>query len=658
MPPDSPPALSARPWRSIGLALALVLPVGGSLATAGPVSPSTAVQNGISVEFSLLPAGPDKPGSDGMREGQEATFRFRITNADSRSPLKEASPAAWVTRQATRHPSGKPLTSVEKAAPFLGGATVMRQADLDLNSYRVVVMNREATLSVLDPLLHLASSRLLTFVLLPSPASDWVLTPDQRTIFVSLPESNAVAAVDTEKWEVSRMEKNLPGCSRVLLQPDKGYLWVTYSEPDSGRGGVAVLQPETLRRVATIETGAGPHTVAFRPDSRFAFVANAGSGTVSVVDIAALSRIKDVKTGSRPGGAAFSSAGDMLYVPDSVDGTVSRIDGARLLLAGRIDLDPGIGELAFEPRGRYGLLLNPKGRKIHVIDAADGRVIQTGVTEAESKADATRRSEPFQIAFSTKLAYILDRTSESVFALPLDQIGHEGKPIALAEIPAGRSPLGAGPRNVHACMLVESPDSGAVLFANPKDAAIYYYQEGMAAAKGSFDNARREALAVMVVNHGLREVAPGVYETTGRLGRPGVYDVIFSLASPTLIHAFELKVAPDPALESQSNPLAEVHPPSEAKGFTVGQNAILRFGVTRRGSKEPVDGVKDMQILIRHTGSNWERHTAAQSLGSGVYGVEFLPPAAGNYRISFASESLRLAFQATPWADIQVERAP
>ena len=69
MPPDSPPALSARPWRSIGLAFALILPVGGSLATAGPVSPSTAVQNGISVGFSLLPAGPDKPGADGMRAG-------------------------------------------------------------------------------------------------------------------------------------------------------------------------------------------------------------------------------------------------------------------------------------------------------------------------------------------------------------------------------------------------------------------------------------------------------------------------------------------------------------------------------------------------------------------------------------------------------------
>ena len=207
-------------------------------------------------------------------------------------------------------------------------------------------------------------------------------------------------------------------------------------------------------------------------------------------------------------------------------------------------------------------------------------------------------------------------------------------------------------------MLVESPDPGAVLFANPKDAAIYYYQEGMAAAKGSFDNDRREALAVMVVNHGLREVAPGVYETTARLGRPGVYNVIFSLASPTLVHAFELKVAPDPALESQRHPLAEVHPPSEGKGFTVGQNAVLRFGVTRPGSKEPADGVNDVHILIRHTGSNWERHTAAQNLGNGVYGVEFLPPAAGNYRISFASESLRLPFQAAPSPTFRLNGLP
>src|SRR6266478_2792172 len=125
---DSPPARGARAWRNIRFALALALPA-GSPAFAGPAISSVSVQNGIAVEFSLLAGGTEKSEADGVKEGQNATFRFRISNADSHSPLKDASPAAWVARQA-----GQPRTSLEKAAPFLGGGNVMRQADLDLNA--------------------------------------------------------------------------------------------------------------------------------------------------------------------------------------------------------------------------------------------------------------------------------------------------------------------------------------------------------------------------------------------------------------------------------------------------------------------------------------------------------------------------------------------
>lgn len=654
MPPELPLWLAGA-RRSLCFAVALLVAGSGRPVAAAPESPQRTVQEGTAVEFSLLAEGARKPGAPMLQEGQNATFRFRITNADSHLPRRDASPAAWVALQTKQDPFGKLRTAIQKAAPYLGGGTPMDNQEVDLNSYRVVVMNREPTLSVIDPRFQLGGSRLLALVELPSPASDWVLAPDQKTLYVALPGANAVAAVSTATWKITQIAKNLPGCRRVQWQPDHGRIWVTFARPDSEKGGVAVLQPDTLRRVATIETGAGPHTLAFRPDTRVAFVTNAASGTVSVIDAAKLAKIKDVKTGSKPGGAAYSTAGNMLYIPDAVDGTVSRLDGASFRLASQIKLAPGLGELAFTPRGRFALLLHPGERKIHVLDAAVGRVIQTGVTEPEPKEGATP-SEPFQIAFSTKIAYVLDRTGESVYALPLDQIGREGKPIALAEIPAGRSALGAAGTSVHARMLVETPEAGAVLFANPRDAAIYYYQEGMAASKGSLDNARREGMAVLVVNHALREVAPGVYETTARLGAPGTYDVVFYLADPKVVHAFELKVTPDPALESARHPLAEVQPPTGT--FTAGQKALLRFGVTRPGSKEPVDGVADMNILIRHTGSNWERHAPAESLGGGVYAVEFLPRAAGNYSISFESESLRLSLLATPPANLQVERAP
>ena len=70
--------------------------------------------------------------------------------------------------------------------------------------------------------------------------------------------------------------------------------------------------------------------------------------------------------------------------------------------------------------------------------------------------------------------------------------------------------------------------------ADMHDRAIYYYKEGMAAPMGTFTNYKREPMAVQVVDRSLHEarLTPGVYETVAKLGKPGVYDVIFFSTRP------------------------------------------------------------------------------------------------------------------------------
>ena len=82
--------------------------------------------------------------------------------------------------------------------------------------------------------------------------------------------------------------------------------------------------------------------------------------------------------------------------------------------------------------------------------------------------------------------------------------------------------------------MVPAPEGNSVLVANPADRVIYYYSEGMAAPMGSFQNYRRNPRAVMVVDRSLREVTSGVYSTTTKLPKSGIYDVAFLLDSPRI----------------------------------------------------------------------------------------------------------------------------
>ena len=71
-------------------------------------------------------------------------------------------------------------------------------------------------------------------------------------------------------------------------------LWVAVT------GGVVVLDAHELTLAGRIETGEGPHDIAFSDDHRLAFVTNRGSDTVSLIDVGSLSKRRDVATGPGP----------------------------------------------------------------------------------------------------------------------------------------------------------------------------------------------------------------------------------------------------------------------------------------------------------------------------------------------------------------------
>jgi YVTN family beta-propeller protein len=513
-----------------------------------------------------------------------------------------------------------------KTKSFLEGG-LFSKPDLDLNAYYVLALNEDGTISVVDPLFGFGGSKLLAMVPLKSRGDDWTLSTDQKTLYVSMPDSNAVAVVDTISWEVRASIVTGQSPSRVALQPDQHYLWIANlgSGMETPDRGVTVVNTGNLLTEAHIPTGEGPYEIAFDDDSRYAFVLNRGKGSLSAIDIASLKKTREIFVGNRPASMAYCSKAHSLFVTDEDSGEIYVVDAARHEVIARIKGEPGLGQMRFPPNGQFGFAVNPKRNILYIIDSSSDRIVQTG----------DMLHEPYQIAFSDRLAYIRHRQDATVLMVPLDAIGVEGKPVPVVDFPGGQSRPGDGGVPSPADSVVKAPGGGAVLVANDKDRAVYFYKEGMAAPVGQFDNYGHNPRAVLAVDRSLKERSmPGVYETAIRLPDPGTYEAIFLLDSPRIVKGFEFKVLANPELEQKRKGGKLVaFPYVEKRLLSVGERVPLHFRIADAVDGSVKTNLDSIVILTYLAPGLWHRRTQAQETSEGIYSIAFEPPKPGIYYV-------------------------
>ncbi len=583
------------------------------------------VHEGVAVECSLLPAGAS---TVAPREGEAARVRFTVTDTTTGQPLTRLNPAAWLSRVGAG--GAVPQTCSEKIREFLGGS-IFSKADVDLNTFRVLALNEDATITVVDPLFGFGGTKLLALVPLASPGEDWVLSADGARLFVTQPKAGRVAVVDTATWRVAANLAVDGSPGRVELQPDGHYLWV------AREGGVTVITADDgLPTVAaTIETGSGGHDIVFSSDNRWAFVTNATGQTLSVIDIRSLKKTGELPLGTHPSALAYSSLSDAVYITDAAKGEILVIDATKHALAARIPATPGVAAIRFAPGDRFGFVLNPTGNRVHILDAATNRLVQNAAVDGA----------PEQVAFSGDMAFIRRRDTPLVGMMPLKEIGAEGKPVALAEFTGGEAAFGE--RTALAEGMMAAPGESAVVVANPKDKAIYYYVVGMAAPMGNFGNYDRVPRAVMVVDRSLREVAPGIYETSVTLPAAGPYDMVFFLNAPHIAHCFKMEIPVNPDLPtSRKGTGIRLEPISPAK-VIAGAKARVGFRL-RFASGTAQVAPADLQFRIVLAPGVWNRRRSADYAPDGTTGFEFTPPEAGMYYIYAEAPSLGLALNQAP----------
>ena len=604
----------------------------------------TVAEGGLEIEMALSALG----GSGELVEGAPVSVRFAIRDEVSGEPLAGLYPAAWLdllpTSQRAQELRGL-NTCQDKVEAFVGGS-LLAQPALDMNVYYVLALNEDATISVVDPLFGFGGSKLLEMVFLDSPGEDWVLTEDQRTLFVTLPKSDAVAVIDTDDWTVERNIEvgRLP--TRLALQADGQYLWVTHGAGEE-LSGVSVIEVGAREEVARISTGLGEHDVALSTDDRWAFVTNQGSGTVTIIDTARLEKVADVATGGAPTALAFSDLGAELFVAHAESGHLAVVDPERAEVSARIEAEPGLGPIAVAPGGRLLLVPNPAIDVVHVIDAASRRIVQTGDMEAQ----------PYEISFSDELAYVAHRGSEIVLMLPLSQLGREGEPVAAIDFPGGQNPPGRTSMPSSAATIVQAPGATAVLVANALDRSIYFYKEGMAAPMGHFKNYGRQPRAVVAVDRSLRETAPGIYETTAKLSAAGQYELALFLDTPRMTACIPLSVARDGGGAPDSPP-PHVRIRTATAAPVAGEALELEIELRDGASGERLSSLDDLRVLTFLAPGVWQRRQEVSVAADGRYRAEVVPPSQGIYYVFVSSRSLGLELNQSPSLIFQVHASP
>lgn len=608
-------------------------------------------ENGVRAELSVEPLEED----GALREGERLRVSIRLTDRETGEPLEVEPPAAWIDfrDEGTR-------TSDEVCRSRIGEylkKRMKRRAAVDLNSYYVLTLNRGNNISVLSPFFGMGTTQTVTTVQLPGEGADWVLSPDERRLFVTIPLRNLVAVVSTETWDVKLTIPVETRPRRIRLGPEEERLWVSL---DGGgeRGGVAVLDRSGLGILGTVRLGEGPHRVAFRPDGEVAFVASEGAGTVSVVDTRTLEVRHVVKTGPGPAGLDFAGHSDRLYVADREDGSVTVLDRDGAEVVERLPGTPGKTEVRFDPTGRWGFLLNPGAGEVLVLDADVDRIRHGFAAEGE----------PYRVGFTEGFAYVRSRQVPDVAMIALSTLGPDGGGDAFASdfrsegseltsdeglravsFPAGQSAPAENGDLGPASPFAHAPHKhDAIYVAAPADKALYFYHymEGMPTPSGTLKTYAFEPKAALSVGRRMIEEAPGRFSAVVEAPRAGPHDFVLAVDDPRLVHCFPFRV--EAPLVASRNPedVKLLVAPAEDNEVTAGAESGVRFRLMDRATEEARAGLDVRARLTSPTG--FVETYPVTTRDDGSYEVKVRPPSPGVYYLSVAVEELRKGFRDTP----------
>lgn len=597
-------------------------------------------KEGIVVEFSINSIKGDDGKDPGLVAGADAAVSFRVTDKSTGQPVRGLRPNAWLNMREAGHAPNE-AECKDRIRSFMSG-TLSARADIDLNSYSMLTLNHDNTVTFINPQISFNATKLESIVMLPGEGLDWALSKNGDFLYVTMPARSAVAVVNTITRKlvgtIPTGEKSKP--TRIAIQPDGRYAWVGLDDSPL----VAVIDTATNKLAATVTVGAGLHNIAFTSDSRFAYVTNSAADTVTAIDAKTLSKIADIAVGKTPVPVAFSRAGNAVYVASINGGTVAVISPGNQQVVRTIPLKRGVVALRFDPSGRYGFAVNQIESVVSIIDASTNSVIAQGNVV----------KGPDQVTFTSLYAYVRGTESEKFSLIEMSQ-ARKGT-FAPVNIQAGRLVPSTSAQDIGvADMIQPTPEGNAVMIANAPDQMIYYYVEGMMVPMGTFQNYKRRPRGLMLIDRSLTETAPGVYSSPVKLKSAGLFDVPMFFDQPRISNCFEARVGDSPMAEKiKAQASTIVEPLFKGNQYSLAGPVSLRFKISDSITRQAISGLRDVQVLIFEPPGIWQERVWAKEVSAGVYEVTELFPHEGYFRVMTQIESRGLRYASLPFTNVSV----
>ena len=599
------------------------------------------IKNGVAIEFLTNPLEQTS-----VTEGEYADLKFRISDAQTGEPVQGIYPAVWIdiAEAWNRKKTNKETKSCkDRVSLYLQGIVGMRPM-VDLNSYFVLVMNQNNSISVIDPIIGITGiTKLYTSIKLKAPGGEWTKSKDEQTLYVTMPKIGEVAIVDLQTFTVKGNMKVGSAPLRTALQPDEKYLWVANDHRDKSKSGVTILDVARGKKVKFIKTGRGHHELSFSHDSRFAYVSNRDSGSVSVIDVTSLKVIKTIKSLEQPIGLAYSEKSESLFITDGKKGQIVVVDGRTHKISKRIKLKPGVGPIGVSQDGRWGIAANTHEDVIYAIDVATNKVVRTIPVE----------NKPYQLAFSRAFVYVRSLGSERVNLIELAHLSKKGT-VPVASFPAGQGAPGKVRDLSIAQAIQQAPGEAAVLVVSPTDNTVYYYMEGMNAPMGNFRNYGNRPRAVQVADRTLREKQPGVYSAKVKIPAAGKLDVAFTMESPSILHCFSMQVEPNKKLQLERKKTSTVTYLENKRKVKVDEEVTVRVKLINPVTDEPHLGLKDVRFRYYRAPAFDRKDAMAKEIGDGVYEFKTRLPKTGLYYFHVGSKKAKTEIGTAPYISVQV----
>ena len=603
---------------------------------------SRVVRDGVVIDFEAAPVDGGE-----LMEGALTEVRFRISDERTGKPVAGSRMGAWMDISANiqGQPGAVQKQCVEKIGLYLKGAVGIRPL-VDLNGYYLLVMNKDPSITVLDPMVSMAGrTSTLTSIKLKSSPMDWVNHTNRKLLYVSMPGAGELAIVDTETFKVNQEVAAGDAPTRTLLQPDGRYLWVGNNSSDPKKSGVTVIDTKSMTVAMQAATGKGHHEIAVSSDNRLAFVTNRDDNTVTVFDVGTLKKLKQIKTGELPLSIAYSSLSRAAYVANAKDGTISVIDAGKLEVVKTIKAKPGLGPLRFSPDGRFAMVVNTMEGLVHVIDPGTNEIIH------EPKVQA----EPFQVVFTAGFAYVRSLGSERVSMINLSTLGQGKEPVVSSFAAGSYSPKMGGDLPL-ADAMVGGLGEAAAFVVSPADNTTYFYMEGMNAPMSSYPSRGSYARAVTVVDRSLREIEPGVFAGRFRMPVAGHFDVALSLDQPSMVHCFSTDAKADPALEA-ARKVVEVEFLPQQRIFRPQETGTVRFRILE-GTGVPKAGLRDVFVRSFMVPASPPTDVVAKEVADGIYEAKIALPETGAYYVYISVPSLKLGYSDGAYLSLMARGAP